>query len=189
VGGFVGIRRYLANIERVRVRGAEFDAVYAPNAFLDAHVSGAFTDGRYVSYKNGPCPLERIASATTACDLSRRPLSGLPSSVWSFGGEARKPVLIGRWKGEIFAHAEATLRTHAYGDPTDSAYTLMPGFGLVNGSVGFRASKGWEVDLWARNLTNAHYLQNITVQAGNSGLVLGTPGDPVTIGATVRARL
>jgi iron complex outermembrane receptor protein len=33
------------------------------------------------------------------------------------------------------------------------------------------------------------YLQNVTVQAGNSGLVLGTPGDPRTAGVTLRATL
>jgi iron complex outermembrane receptor protein len=36
----------------------------------------------------------------------------------------------------------------------------------------------WELSVWARNPTNEHYLQNVTVQAGNSGLVAGTPGDP-----------
>jgi iron complex outermembrane receptor protein len=30
--------------------------------------------------------------------------------------------------------------------------------------------------------------QNVTVQAGNSGLVVGTPGDPRMFGVTLRAR-
>jgi iron complex outermembrane receptor protein len=46
---------------------------------------------------------------------------------------------------------------------------------LVNASIGFRAAKGWDVALFARNLFNRNYLQNLTVQAGNSGLVVGTP--------------
>jgi iron complex outermembrane receptor protein len=31
-------------------------------------------------------------------------------------------------------------------------------------------------------------MQNMTIQAGNSGLILGTPSDPRVIGVTLRAR-
>jgi iron complex outermembrane receptor protein len=31
-------------------------------------------------------------------------------------------------------------------------------------------------------------MQNLTVQAGNSGLIVGTPSDPRTYGLTVRAK-
>jgi iron complex outermembrane receptor protein len=34
----------------------------------------------------------------------------------------------------------------------------------------------------------ADYIQNLTIQAGNSGLILGSPSDPRTYGATLRAR-
>ena len=40
-------------------------------------------------------------------------------------------------------------------------------------------------------LTNAldeDYLQFVSVQSGNSGLVIGNPGDPRTVGITLRAR-
>jgi iron complex outermembrane receptor protein len=30
--------------------------------------------------------------------------------------------------------------------------------------------------------------ENLTIQAGNSGLILGTPSDPRTYGLTVRAK-
>jgi hypothetical protein len=36
-------------------------------------------------------------------------------------------------------------------------------------------------------LLDRDYMQNLTVQAGNSGLVVGTPGDPRTWGMTLRA--
>lgn len=57
----------------------------------------------------------------------------------------------------------------------------------VNGSLGFRAASRWEVSLWARNLLNRNYLQNPTVQAGNSGHIVGTPSDPRIVGIAVRA--
>ena len=40
----------------------------------------------------------------------------------------------------------------------------------------------------ARNLLDENDLQNVTPQAGNSGLVIGTPSDPRTFGVTIRAR-
>ena len=74
------------------------------------------------------------------------------------------------------------------GDATGSAYTVIGGYALVNASIGFRAAKGWEVAVFARNLFNRDYLQNVTVQAGNSGLIVGTPNEPRMFGVTLRAR-
>jgi iron complex outermembrane recepter protein len=39
-----------------------------------------------------------------------------------------------------------------------------------------------------RNIFDAHYLQNVTIQAGNSGLIVGTPGDGRSLGAALRTR-
>ena len=35
--------------------------------------------------------------------------------------------------------------------------------------------------------SDAQYMQNLTVQAGNSGLIVGTPNDPRTVGIALRA--
>lgn len=40
-----------------------------------------------------------------------------------------------------------------------------------------------------RNLLDVYCTQNLTIQAGNSGLIVGTPGDPRIIGGTIRFRL
>jgi outer membrane receptor protein involved in Fe transport len=58
---------------------------------------------------------------------------------------------------------------------------------VVNASLGLRAGARWEVSVWARNLFNRDYMQNLTIQAGNSGLVVGTPSDPRIVGVAVRA--
>jgi len=44
------------------------------------------------------------------------------------------------------------------------------------------------VAIFARNLFDRDYLQNVTVQAGNSGLIVGTPSDPRMFGVALRAR-
>ena len=73
------LRGYLANIDKVRVQGVEMDSNFVANENLSGHFSATYSAGKYASYKNGPCPLEQIASSTTVCDLSGRPLSGLPA--------------------------------------------------------------------------------------------------------------
>ena len=69
---------------------------------------------------------------------------------------------------------------------SDSKYTLIKGYSVVNMSVGFQSGP-WEAFFWVRNLFDQNYIQNLTVQAGNSGLVVGTPDDPRALGLTLRA--
>ena len=65
---------------------------------------------------------------------------------------------------------------------------MIGGYTLINASIGIRAAKGWELAVFARNLLDRDYLQNVTVQAGNSGLIVGTPSEPRVFGVTLRAR-
>ncbi len=183
------LRGYLANIEEVRVKGLEADATFAVTRHLSGYASTAITNGKYVSYANGPCPLELIGSTTTVCNLSGRPLSGTPHTVVSAGGEYHLPTHLGALAGEAFLRADATYRTDIYGDPSDSKYTVIEGYTVVNASLGLRAGSRWEFSVWAKNLFNQNYMQNLTVQAGNSGLIVGTPSDPRIVGVTVRASL
>jgi iron complex outermembrane receptor protein len=182
------LRGYLANIEKVRVQGAEADATFGFTEHFNGHVSAAWTEGKYISYKNGPCPLELIGNSTTVCDLSGRPFSGTPRFAGSFGGEYLQSTHFGSVSGKTYLHAEITTRGDTYGDPSDSKYTLISGYAVVNAGLGLRGDSGWEAVLWARNLLDRQYMQNLTVQAGNSGLIVGTPGDPRTYGATLRVR-
>jgi iron complex outermembrane recepter protein len=182
------LRGYLANIDLVRVRGMELDAQWQVVSHLTSHLSASWTDGRMLSYHNGQCPLELIASTTTVCDLSGKGLPGLPKWAVSIGGEFTEPVAVGRSGGSMFTRIDASARSWIYGDSSDSKYAVISGYGIVNASVGFRQNGPWELFLWWRNLFNKEYLQNVTVQAGNSGLIVGTPGDPRTMGVTLRAR-
>jgi iron complex outermembrane receptor protein len=59
---------------------------------------------------------------------------------------------------------------------------------VTNAGIGYRQG-AWELALFARNLFDSRYLTNLTFQAGNSGLVLGLPGDPRQMGMTARVRL
>jgi iron complex outermembrane receptor protein len=185
-GAAAALRTYLANIPKVTVKGFEIDASAAVTRAFSLRAALAYADGRYASYPSGPCPIERISSSTSTCDLSGKPLPSLPKWSATLGGDLAVPVA--HLHGSFTLHADARLQASQFGDPTDSAYSVIGGYTLVNGSIGFRATSGLEVAIFARNLFNADYLQNVTIQAGNSGLILATPSDPRTIGITLRTR-
>jgi len=182
------LRGYLANIDKVRVVGVELDSAFVLNENLSGHFNATWTDAKYVSYEDGPCPIERIGTATTVCDLSGRPLTATPKWALTAGGEYVHEAGFVGLDGQVFLGVEASYRSKMSGDPSASAYTVIDGYTIVNMAAGFRQAGPWEVFVWVKNLFDEEYLTNLTVQAGNSGLIVGTPNDPQTFGVTLRAR-
>jgi len=179
----VALRGYLSNIPKVRVQGVEADAGLRLAPGLNLRASLAYADGVYADYPAGPCPIELQTAATTACNLTGKPLVGLSRWAESLSLDYTLPA----GPGEVVFHADSAWRSRYNGDPTISAYTWIEGYNLTNASLGWRSRHGWEVDVFARNLLGANYIQNLTIQAGNSGLILGTPSDPRMVGVTFRA--
>ena len=180
------LRSYLANIPKVRVQGAELDAVLRLGSHFSLTLSGAYTDSEYLSYANGPCPIERIGTGTAACDLTGKALPGTPEWSGSAGGEYVVSAPIGRISGDLVLRGDVSAKSNVFGDGADSVNLVIPGYALVNAAIGYRTPT-WEVALFARNLFDKNYLQNVTAQAGNSGLILGNPGEPRILGVTFRA--
>lgn len=183
----VALRGYLSNIPEVRVQGVEADARLALGR-LTLVGALAYGDGEYADYPAGPCPLERQTAATAACDLTGERLAGLPRWSETLSADYAVPVA----GGAVFLHADSNWRSGYPGDSSLSRFTYIEGYNLTNASLGYRredaGGKGWEIAVFARNLLHADYIQNLTIQAGNSGLILGSPSDPRTLGVTVRWR-
>lgn len=181
----VALRSYLANIPKVSVKGVEVDAAARVGSNLTLRAAASYADGVYARYPNGACPIERTGTATAVCDLTGKGLPGLPKWSGSVSGEYAAPVAIGGFDGAAFLRTDVFARSKIFGEATDSAYTVIRGYSIVNASIGYR-TENWEVALFARNLFDKDYLQNVTVQAGNSGLIVGTPSDPRLFGITFR---
>lgn len=180
----VALRGYLSNIPKVTVKGFEIDAVAAPFAGLQLRAGLAFADGKYARYPKGPCPIELQGSTTAACDLTGGRLAGLPRWSTTISGDYALPIA-GKGGGEGFIHVDSSWRSGTFGDPTLSRFTFIEAHNLTNASIGYHSAAGWSVAVFARNLLDSNYLQNLTTQAGNSGLILGTPSDPRIIGVTL----
>ncbi|MEG3174683.1 TonB-dependent receptor [Sphingomonas sp. RB3P16] len=181
----VALRGYLSNIPKVTVKGFEADVTATVTQHFQLRGNVAYAHGTYSDYPAGPCPLEVQTAATTACNLTGRPLAGLPKWSTTIGGDYTLPI----GTAALILHADSSWRTHYYGDPTLSKYTLIDGYNVTNASLALRSKSGLEVALFVRNLFDANYIQNLTIQAGNSGLILATPSDPRVIGVTLRAHI
>jgi iron complex outermembrane receptor protein len=189
VNAAVGVLRgYLANAEKVSVRGAEFDGTARVNGRLSFFGSVAYTDGRYVTFRDAPLPLEDTGGPQVK-DISGSVLPGISRWAISYGGELTKPgSLLGR-SGSFFVAYDGSYRSSFSSSPSYSRYLVVDGYALANTRVGFRAASGWTVFAWSRNLLNKDYFELLSAAPGNSGLFVGQPADPRTLGVTVRLAL
>jgi iron complex outermembrane receptor protein len=184
--GSVGvIRGYLANAEKVRVRGAEFDGSARVSPGLSLYGAAAYTDGKYVTFTDAPPPIEDTGGPQFE-DISGTPLPGISKWAVSVGGEGSRKGSIDGHSGEYFAALDASYRSSFSSSATYSRYMIVPAYTLVNARAGFRVASGWTVSVWARNLFNTDYFDLLTAAPGNTGLIVGQPGDPRTAGITLR---
>jgi len=149
----------------ISVKGVEGDFAALLFRGFTFRASFAYADGKYTDYPKGPCPLEwQQPNAAGGCQPFTAP-------------------------------ANLAIKTsNPRGNPdVPGAYVLtgLPLAGLSKwaGSLGFdyELPIGHEVDIFARNLFDRNYITALTVQTGNSGLILGQPSDPKLVGITLRA--
>ncbi|MBK8198283.1 MAG: TonB-dependent receptor [Acidobacteria bacterium] len=187
VNAQVGVLRgYLANADKVRVRGVELDGRARINDTFTAYGALAWTDGKYVSFPDAPPALENTGGPQSV-DISGTRLPGISEWSGSVGGEAHwNGSFLGR-EGEYFTALDGFFRSDFSSSPTESAYLTVDGYSVLNGRIGFRSDKGWDVFVWAKNLLDEEYFELLAAQPGNSGLYVGQPADPRTYGITLRA--
>jgi iron complex outermembrane receptor protein len=195
------LRGYLANADKVRVRGIEADFSVRPSDRLNAYANGAYTDHEYVSFVDAPCPPELSGGGTgtpvsppgTAggnspanCDISGQWLPGISKWAVSWGAEANTPASILGKDGEVYLGYDASYRSKFSSNASRSADLDVNGYSLHNFRLGFRAFDGFNIYAWVRNAFDQDYFEQLAVTPGSTGLVAGQPGDPRTWGGTVK---
>ncbi|SDC27803.1 TonB-dependent receptor [Pedobacter soli] len=191
----LGVNRgYLANAEKVNVKGLEIDGTYQLERFLTLNAAVAYLDGKYVKFTNAPLPLEETGHTEiingTATQVAFKDASGgrLPGiSKWNISGgsEFSLPGTLATKAGRFFIAADASYRSDYSSNPTPSNVLVVKGYGLFNARLGFKSDK-FSVFVWSRNIGNRNYFEQLQAAAGNSGLYAGVLGDPRTFGATLR---
>ncbi len=201
VNGQFGVQRgYLANAEKVRTQGVEWELSVRPSSRFNAFVSGAYTDATYARFPDAPCPPELSGGGSGTpigaagapgtnspanCDISGQRLPGVSEWVWSYGLEGNLPVSFLGENGELYAGVEANTRSNFSSNPTPSEYTWVEGYSVVNFRLGVRTDNGLNLFGWLRNAFDQNYFEQLAVPSGNTGLIVGQPGDPRTYGLTL----
>ena len=194
----LGVNRgYLANAEKVNVKGLEVDGTYQLERFLTLNAAVAYLDGKYVKFTNAPLPLEEtghtelvngVATQAAFKDASGGRLPGI--SKWNVSGSAEfsNPGKLSTTVGRYFIAADASYRSEYSSNPTPSRVLNVEGYSLLNARLGFKSDK-FSLFVWARNIADKTYYEQLQAAAGNSGLYAGVLGDTRTYGVTLRYSL
>ena len=191
----LGVNRgFLANAEKVRVRGAEVEGDIQLGDNLRFNVSFAYTDGEYARFTNAPLPLEETGMTVDGVQVAFKDVSGgvLPGiSKWagSLGGEYSKKGKFWGSRGRYFFASDIYFRSEFSSSPSPSAYLNVPGYLLVNVRLGFRTTGNATWYIWGRNIFNKNYFEQLLPGAGNAGQYAAVPGDPATYGVTLKYSL
>lgn len=200
------LRGYLANADKVRVQGGEADFSYRPNGNWNLYVNAAYTDGKYASFPDAPCPPELAGGTTVSatqvpgapgtpgalspanCDISGQWLPGVSKWSGSWGFQYQRPAgFLGR-DGEVYFGYDGFARSRWSSNASRSIHTDVGGYALASFRLGFRAGETWDVYGWVKNALDRDYFESLATTPGNTGLIAGQPADPRTWGLTVRAR-
>ncbi|MET0249482.1 MAG: TonB-dependent receptor [Sphingobium sp.] len=174
--------QYIANVPKVRSKGFETTLSLAPVEGLRLGASAAYTDARYVDYKNAAQAPER-AYLGPIQDLSGTSMPLMPKFTYTLNVDASRPL------GDsvsIYTRFDYLHRSSVNATATLSSYGVIPAYGVLNARVGFNFLEGrYDLSLWARNLGQKEFFVTKSVQP--IGVVTGLPGEPRTLGATLRA--
>lgn len=191
----LGVNRgYIANAEKVNVKGVEADASWRANKHFSLEGAVAYTDAKYVRFTNAPLPLEETGKTVNGQQVAFKDISGseLPGiSKWagSLSGEFTTPAAFLGKPGKFFLGLDGFYRSSFSSSPSPSAYLNIDGYVLLNGRVGFKTGNGLTVFIWGRNLFNKNYFEQLLPAGGNAGQYAAVLGDPLTYGVTLRYSL
>ncbi|MDR7209494.1 TonB-dependent receptor domain-containing protein [Flavobacterium piscis] len=186
----LGVNRgYLANADKVRVRGAELDASFVVSSHLTINGAATYTDGKYVKFTNAPLPLEETGSSVAYKDVSGTDLPGASKWAGSLGGELSDKAQFFGNAGKVFIGLDSYARSEFSSSPSASKYLVVDGYAIFNGRLGFRTSQGLSIQIWGRNLLNKDYYEQLLPAGGNSGQYAAVLGDQRTYGITLKYSL
>jgi iron complex outermembrane recepter protein len=197
------LRGYLANAGQVRTRGIEVDSALRATQRLNLYANGTFTDAKYVKFVDAPCPPE-LSGGTAVdathtvsapgvaggnspanCNISGQWLPGVSKWAFSYGAEYDLPGRAFGLSGQFYLGYDGSYRSKFSANPSRSIYTDIDGYALSNFRLGFKSGTRLNAFAWVRNAFDQNYFELLALQSGNTGLVVGQPGDPRTFGGTI----
>jgi iron complex outermembrane receptor protein len=130
--------------------------------------------------------LEETGGTSAFKDVSGGELPGISKWAGSLSGEYINSGKFLSLKGNYFIGLDTYARSTFSSSASPSQYLNISGYNLVNGRIGFRASNGFSVLLWGRNILDRDYFEQLLPAAGSAGHYAAVLGDPATYGVTLR---
>ena len=201
VSGSNVLRGYLANADKARTKGVEYDLSVQPSERFTFYTSGAYTDAKWVKFVDAPCPPELAGGGTGTppgppatpganspanCDVSGQWMPGISKWAFSWGAEYNVPTTLLGKEGAVYAGYDGNYRSKFSSNASRSIYTDIDGYSLHNFRVGFRTDE-FNIFGWVRNAFDEEYFESLAVTPGNTGLISAQMPDPRTWGLTLRA--
>lgn len=178
-------RSYLANVGKVRLRGVELEGQAQVTEGLRVSASAAYSDARYVSYRNAPPPVElAYPGAPAFVDLSGTRVPFAPRFTGQVSVNYEQPLTS---EVTLFTYANQTWRSDTFQQAL-SEYGRQDAFGLTHAGLGVKAVDGrWSANVWARNLFDKRYAAAFGNASANTPYI-AILGEPRTFGFTLTGR-
>jgi iron complex outermembrane recepter protein len=184
--GAIGIvRGYLANAD-IRIQGIEGEISLRPTERFTSYFNFAYNDGKYTRFPDAPVAPEFTGGAAQSIDISGQELPGISKWALAWGAEANLPV--GGNDGQIYIGTDASYRSSFSSNATPSPYFRVDAYSIANVRAGYRNADNWNIFAWVKNAFDTNYVEFLSNQPGNNGLVVAQLGDPRTYGVTVAKR-
>lgn len=176
---------YLINAGTLRSRGVQTTLNLKPLPGWSIDFNATLLDNKYLDFKNATCPPEvtLAANAPATCDQSGNRVFRSPKLTYTLASRYEWQALDGL---DAFVAGRWAYRTWAYGTVDDSAFTRIPGYGVLALSTGLGGKYGeghWSTSLWVNNALDKRYYQSLNT--GDYGTAFGVLGDPRTVGVTL----
>ena len=121
------------NVNKVQVKGLEFDGTYTGIENFTFRFSGAYNDATYKDFKNSPKPDELAYLTDPFVDQKGQPLPGAAKYTLNLGVEYRHVAFN---DFEFHTSVNAAYTSKYLTSDTLSSYSLVPGYTLTDGSIG-----------------------------------------------------
>ncbi len=164
------------------VWGAEFDLTLVPNEHWEFAIAGTYLSPEYDSFLGGPV-VQNLPTDPTSGDLTGTRPAGISSVTGSVAATYK-------W---TFGDYDAFVRTDLHRESTARVIENVPNavasrqVETINMSAGF-SRDGWDIQVWARNLTDDDFLISAFPSVAQFGSYSGYPSQPRTYGLTLRKR-
>jgi iron complex outermembrane recepter protein len=165
-----------SNAAAAQAKGTDIDFTYMPITNLTLGASVEYIDPTYTDYSDS---VDYVPNSSGSFNIVAADATGFQvDNTEKFMGTADASYVIQTAAGEFNLVGSVTYHSGIHYDTQD--LNVQPPYALVNASVAWTApSQRWDVKLWAKNLTNKHYVGEFTV---TNLVMIYNPAPPLTGG-------